>query len=442
MRNLLIHRLQMCLALMLILAWPCVTQAAVARSGDGGQVLLFPFVIAEGGWDTLVSLDTGNAASNVLKLRFLDARSGELLRSFNVYTDEGGNWRAAVTRAGSGALLRIGEGNCTIADSGEFGGAGTEFALEATTMMLEAYSVGRAWKNFFEESPTCAELAQRWRPGGIWSVDPDAEFSILPSFYDSSWFSGYFDLINVTQGLATALPATAIDEFAERIPHTAPDSNTLTLEYADPIATLPDGSIVEPPSGEGIDAIAMLLAAGDWASIVNDVITLDGIAASTDWIISFPLSGYRLYGPHQLEIDGQMRSCSSSGNDKDTLPYVVEPVNTPWGLWGGGAWTLGLGSVIDPTPSLRYEPFLCYPVNVITFGDKPPLFLPEDSVHQYRLSSLYDQPLSNAAHTAGYRFRQGLRPLVAFRVTTFVNGTLNGGSTLANYATSRPHEVQ
>ena len=58
-------------------------------------------------------------------------------------------------------------------------------------------------------------------------------------------------------------------------------------------------------------------------------------------------------------------------------------------------------------------------------------------------------PLSDINLTVGYDLITGWRnegqrygPVFGFRATTFINGTLEGGSVLANYMTMRPHVVQ
>lgn len=104
---------------------------------------------------------------------------------------------------------------------------------------------------------------------------------------------------------------------------------------------------------------------------------------------------------------------------------------------------------IDPTPMGPHAPFLCYSVNVLAFDERPSVFLPDDS----KLLTTAESTLtsSSPSSTLQYTFSDGFvystlaknegRPVLAFRATTFVNGTLNGGSILANYMILKAHKV-
>ncbi len=408
------------ITVVLLLLVASTSQAASLGRDGRGQVLLFPFVVAEGGWDTFINLNLNPAESNIVKLRFLDGKDGKVYRSFNIYVREGDNWRAAVFMSENGPVLRIGQGDCTISDSGEFGGPGTEFSLDHSVSMVEAYALGQSWHRRSQGNVTCAQVAQRWQAGELWAVNSGS--GLKPLTADWRNISGYFDLVKVEQGLSTSLPATAIRDFSNEIAHTAPDSSTLTLESAD----------------EGIGAIASLLLLPD-RRIANDVITVAGIAASTDWIVSFPLQGYLESGRETVDIDGVERPCTAA-NFLDTGYTLDVYYFNPWGVWGDGAWVTTGESGIDPAIPDVFAAFLCFSVNTLTFGDGTPIFLPETAENGYRVRFLYDYPMSDASHVVQYYFSYYTSPVIAFRVSTFVNGTLNDGATLANYATSRAHK--
>jgi len=338
--------------------------AAYLSPEGSGQVLLFPFVTSGNGWDTYLGLNLYPRGRQVVKLRFLDPATGEVTDTFNIYSSEGENWRAAVTETSEGTRLLIGEGSCTIASNGELGGPGALFELSHPTSLAEAYLVSRDLHEELAEA-TCEELAARWDDEGAWTLDPNDGLSVPPFQWDV--FSGYFDLIRVDQGLSAALPAQAINDFSELIPHTAPDSELPNLASADPVAALPTGVTVEPESGLGIDAIALILTTRDLSRIGNDVITVDGIAASTDWIITFPLRPYGHQGGYTLEIDGENRLCDPNGTISESPPSILTSGGTYWTVSGGGDSNYGSGATsIDPPPRVEYEPFLCNVLNVVS----------------------------------------------------------------------------
>lgn len=433
-------------AVLLMFAMFCFQGHALAASLDAngrGQVLLFPFVTSQEGWDTYLGLNLG-PPGHIVRLRFLDPVDGKELHTFNVYSNFGENWRAAVTHEESGPVLRIGEGSCTVSDSGSFGGVGTDFDLDFPLMMVEAYS----FSSYLDDSLmqlSCADIAARWETGGIWRTDPEDGLTTSGSSR-SLTISGYFDLVNVQRGLSSAENATALMDFASELSHSAPDDGEPNLGSADPISILPNGD--EYQFTTGIDAIARLLSVGFFKSVANDVITAKSIAASTDWIVTFPLSGYQIYGLDTAIIDGETRRCSSSGLVTESEPSIEQAEYFPWTYQGTGVSVSGGGSAIGTVPTRRYLPFLCYAVNTLTFGDATPIFQTDGSVHNFRLSGI-EGSMDDVVYWVSYEFRDGgvlpndiYRPLIGFRATTYVNGTLNGGAVLANYMAIRKHDLR
>lgn len=420
--------------------------AASVDANGRGQVLLFPFVTSGQGWDTYLGLNLSPFGGQIVRLRFLDPETGEVTNTFNIYSSKGENWRSAVTESQSGPTLVIGEGSCTVADNGAFGGSGTVFDIENATSLVEAYLVSLDLEEALSDAP-CDTLASRWQNGGSWVNNPNAGLEET-SPYEST-FSGYFDLIRVSQGLSSALPAIAIGEFAADVPHTAPQSESPNLASADPIAILPSGAVVEFESGSGIDAIALILSTRYDARISNNVITVNDIAASTDWIVTFPLRGYGYSGGFTVDFGETLRLCDPTGDDAETAPFLEEESVRFWTMSGDGLFEFAdATSTISPTPIRQYAPFLCNTVNVVSFGSNSPIFLQEGSNLQYRVRELYDQSLDDMTRHIEYSFKDATsilpqevgRPVIAFRATTYVNGTLEGGSVLANYMAIRYHD--
>lgn len=416
--------------------------SAVQRDYFGeGQVLLFPFFTAENGWDTYLNVSTRYDRSIILKVRVLDGEDGVVVNTFNVYLDQFQNWRAAIAQnVDDQSILRIAEGACAIADSGVFGGAGTDFPLATATGMIEVYEVGTLRGD--SEDLGCEELANQWLAGGVWATDPLEEVS---SGYN---ISGHFNLVNVEQGLSAEHVATGLTDFSETMAHTSPfNTGSPSLAEADPTAILPSGEQVDLGPGQGIDAIALLLSTNE-GYIANDVVTAVDIGASTDWVVSFPLRGYKSYGFFDLEIDGVTRSCNHYRRADGEAQTIQAGLNGPWMGWGGGAFAGGSPSDIAPEPQVQYSAFLCYSVNVLAFSDDSSVFLPSSS----KLLTFVAPDLvpASPSSTVQYRFFDGIgsanrndgRPVLAFRATTFLNGTLDGGSVLANYMILKPHRVR
>ncbi len=426
-----------------------------------GQVLLFPFVTAENGWDTFIGLDLNRNGGHIVRLRFMDPNNGAELHTFNVYSAPGENWRAAITAVAGGWALRIAEGSCTIADTGQFGGPGTDFPLDSGVGMLEAYSVSEIFKDFSAvlsindppEINSCSELAARLQSSSI-------DERLQGGFLDTQEMSGYFDLVNVGQGLAASQPAVAIREFSESLEHTPPSSTTPNLTSADPVAILNDGTEFIPASGAGIDAIAKLLSPVPHLSsdgeLVNNVVTVKGIAARTDWILTFPLRGYAPARDANALVNGDERYCEPGEAFKEQEdPYVQISTDWFWRISGGGVE--GQESIRGfLTPFALAEPMACNAINAIAFGDAPGIFLEDGSEYQYRVRKVAEVTLEDGSYTLGYditneweKAGETFSPVLGFRVTTFINGRVEVPSdnsepafALANYMTIRPHDVQ
>lgn len=429
----------------LLFVWLCTylpSALAVERDFFGaGQVLLFPFFTTENGWDTYLNVSARYDRPNILKVRVLDSEDGVAVDIFNVYIENYGNFRAAITQdSDDRTILKIAEGFCVIADSGTFGGVGTDFPLSTATGMVEVYEIGylRGETSDLE----CPELANQWEAGGAWALDPLEDVAQIN--YN---ISGHFNLVSVEQGLSAEHVATGLKNFASTIAHTAPfDTSSPSLAEADPTARLPSGIQVDLGPGQGVDAIALLLSTNQ-GYITNDVVTAAEIGARTDWVVSFPLRGYKSYGAYNLNIDGVTRSCNHYRRAFGEALTIVAGSNGPWTGWGGGGFAGGSPNEISPDPPVPYSPFLCYSVNVLAFGDQPSVFMPSEST----LLTAVDADLTPAtpSSTVRYAFFDGFsnpgeitgRPVLAFRATAFANGTLNGGTVLANYMILKPHRV-
>ncbi|MEZ5567406.1 MAG: hypothetical protein R3E54_03530 [Halioglobus sp.] len=178
-------------------------------------------------------------------------------------------------------------------------------------------------------------------------------------------------------------------------------------------------------------------------SITNDVVRAQDIDANTEWIVTFPLKGYKTFGPDVVEIDGEPRDCTSLGQAEEPgKPFLERRAESPWLIWAGGdSW--GGFSDLAPLPIVRVKAALCRAVNLIAFGNSESMFLPDDSVLRERmLDSGFSFPLFIEAPSLGAQLYLGSAPVVGFRATTFVNGTLQGGKVLANYMLLRPHRVE
>ncbi len=419
---------------------------AVDVSGDGmGEVLIFPFFIADNGWDTYINVQAASRRTAVggpaLSLRVVlrEGRNGEIIDTFNTYAthrDGQSAWRAALYRNAQGQTwLRVAEGQCLVDSAGQaHAGAGVELPVAATVGLIEVYSMAEPSRflGLEEEAPDCDELAANWDgPDGRWTMDPSDD----RAFSSSNDISGQGTLINVQQGLSGVYRATALQNFNgdEVLIHTDPGSLNPNLADAQPGVI---NGVLQP---DGITTVAGLLTT---RALSNDVVALDEVAASTDWIISYPTSGYHAARPFTVEIGGESRNCSSfagygskPGPEEPMVSVTVDQANNVFfSSSGDGTWRGSFGGhIFTPAPPNTQEGVaLCNAVNVLTFDGQPSMLLTGDSPYLENLDGLVGDS-SHLWWAPVGKFAGEGEPVLALRLTRFVNGTLHGGSVLSNY---------
>lgn len=439
--------------------------AVQLRYDDSGEVLIFPFFSAENDWESLIHIPgsqeegvsifpfPGSEAhiSMILKLRVREGINGKEVNRFNIYTHYSENWRASISRdANNNVVLHIVEGECIVADNLKFGGAGSQFQLGTSMGTIEIYKIG--FSSTFEDvrdgksTADCEEIANRWKPQGIWLTDP----RVGVSGTSNSTIAAEMTLLNVKKGLAASYTATALSQFKDKdleknhISHTSPSDPSPNLAEAKPLVTSMTGVDVVPESGQGIDAIAAVLSHDVYE---NDVVTEESIGASTDWVISYPLAGYKNHRPFTVTIDGNERYCETLKLPPEEGKPIIEtesvfsePIFISWGQGQR------IGEVIDPTtisprlPRMKVGTALCSAVNVISFEGRPSVLAFANSPNVKNISGVIASDASMLKMQFVDSDETGFsRPVLGFRLTTFVNGTLEGGKVLANYAVLKPH---
>jgi len=422
--------------------------SAVELSRDNrGEVLIFPLFNTNNGWDSLISISAQPYIPNIFRVRIREGENGAQVNTFYVYNSPAESWRASISKRSNGeVVLTVAEGSCMVTENLEFGGPGFEYSLGASIGTIEVYSVGAVLTSYsWDSEPDCTDIAERWRPLQPWRNDPSDGLQeiTVPKI------SGEMNLVNVGEGLAAGYTATALDHFNDQFAHTSPWDDSPHLGEAEPVATASNGVDVVPESGEGIDAVAMVLGLDGPSIISNDVIVADSIGARTDWVLSYPLDGYKNYRPFPVSIEGSERQCETFGlSTAQGEPFVELRADTAVSVlesWGNGKH-LGGELVPDPPPLIEVAPAVCHSVNIISFEGKDSILIPLDAPNLIPLSGV------TASDVSQLRWRlvepvfpvmDGIRrPVLGFRLTTFVNGTLDGGNVLANYAILRPHVRQ
>ncbi|RVU29430.1 hypothetical protein [Neptunomonas marina] len=428
-------------------AWGAYEPAPVRVSENGkGSVLIFPFYTTENGWDTYINVLGGMdryslRSSPILHMKVRSPETGDVTDAFNIYLKKHENFRASISANAEGKfILRVAEGTCVIdgnrdITSAHYGGVGTEFALENSLGSIELY-VTNNYLDFSDESEwksdsDCSDFMNSWRSGS-WASDSS---SGVLSALEQPEMQGKANLVNVGKGLASEYLSTALVNTEIDLPH---------LKASNTILDLSQVKGGENTYGGGIQAVIGALEKHD---ISNEVVVLDEINAKTDWVITYPLAGYANYKPFEFISNGKTKYCDSFyATPKEGSPSVV---SSRW-AWPHAFVSFGNGvqsenffyqdmvdfSSIPPAPEESISLNVCNAVNVLAFDSSESIVTNPTSEYLEYMNGVVVNPVSTVTWSYSSPY------ILGFRLTTFENGTLNGGNTLANYSLLSKHNYE
>ena len=426
-------------------AWGAYDPTPVKLSENGkGSVLIFPFYTTENGWDTYINVlgDTDRDSlglSPILHMKVRSPETGEVTEAFNIYLKSYENFRASISANAEGkSVLRVAEGTCLIDGNknialAHYGGVGTEFVLENSLGSIELY-VTNNYLDFYGESgwkkdSDCDDFVNSWM-SGLWASDSSSGVLLSRGRPE---MQGKANLVNVGKGLASEYLPTAFIDTEIDLPHLKASNTILDLSQ------VKGGE----SNGGGIRAVIGALEEGD---ISNEVVVLDEINAKTDWVITYPLAGYANYKPFELTSNGKTKYCDSFyTTPKEGDPSVVSGrLASPHTFFSTGNGVQSNNFFFEdleftpmpPPPEESISLNLCNAVNVLAFDSSRPIVTNPASEYVEHLNGVIVNPVSNVTwfHASPY--------ILGFRLTTFENGTLNGGNTLANYSLLSKHNYE
>lgn len=385
------------------------TALAVHVNPQGtGEVLLFPLYTTLAGNDTYFHITNHGAQQKILKVRLLEAVNSTAVLSFNLQLAPRDTWTGTVTRTDTGAKVITRDESIT---EPAFPSAGIE--LSSSAYQGQDYLAGTGGPQGLE----------RTRIGHIEVI----EMAPPGSNAETGGLSGSFSIINVPQGIQFGGIATALDDFwgevtpttATAAAHALPNlgSGSKTTEF-------PDGTT--DSFAKGLDAVGAALLT---AYVENEFVSGAGLAAETDWVVTFPtkaLATRGLTAPAQPFLS--IWSATAHGNtctyapsdryDRDGHPY---PTDIP--------------------ATFEKEPYwLCDSTNILGFGQSAVIREAEElpATDEDESQSGYLQLDFSQRHLTSLSAKQypGI-PAIGFSAIKITNGDVNG--LLSNYAVSWPH---
>lgn len=300
---------------------------AVNVNHDGlGEVLLYSLYTTEGGNDSLINITNTSSVVTAVKVRFLEGMNSQEVLDFNLYLSPNDVWTASVSRSATGAILKTADNSCTVpaipAGGVEFrntqyqgasfaaGKGGPQGTDRTRVGYVEVIQMGTVlneispstftpatWATHAAGVPTnCAALNAAWTPpGGAWVATPARAMS-----GQAGGLYGSMILVDVVGGTDVAYDATALENWASAVNHTAPGSLLPSLNNGVNTFALPSGATGTAFSGA--DAVSAVLQK---ASDANDYLTVASLNAGTDWNTTFPTKKfYAATWPDAAPADG------------------------------------------------------------------------------------------------------------------------------------------
>lgn len=223
---------------------------------------------------------------------------------------------------------------------------------------------------------------------GKWLADSGPQaLNTAGTEFETNWLGGglygYATVINVAQGAAFGYDAIAIEDAnatgGGSAMHYAPGN--IKPNFADPSITTEaivanGGTATTHEFGNNYDdaGVAQLQALNATimaSTVMNDYVTDASIAATTDWVLTFPTKAYHVNAavpitPFSTKWDGYFAACEASNmtsvDREESAPPVFTPGDTP------PIFSPAPPSTPTVTPSDNLP--LCYETTIVQFGEE------------------------------------------------------------------------
>ena len=463
------------------------TAQAVNLNPDGlGQVLIYPYYTVNGGNDTLMSVVNSTDQGKAVKVRYLEGLNSQEVLDFNLYLSEFDVWVAAITRVDdsgtpgiiipdssctvpylfesvdgvqpfvpfnlddggpSTVIPRATEGHMEIIEMGVLNNdeEGTEFAVTHQPVDLDGDG------DFDARRPAnCQQLVDAWTDfgggnQGYWLDDSTTDLSA-----PTGGLFGRAAIVDVQEGIMYSYDARAIEGYTSDIEHEVPGNilpnlNSGSENQAYLFFDQDGDSVPEPLTMSFERTVDAVSAVFMHDTLMNEYNTADALNAQSEWVITFPTKFFYVneeeaIKPFTSTFDGE--ACETVFFDiYDREEATVAPEGRP-----------PIVSPAPPDPEIAdFE--LCFEAQVVRFGADP------STETEIFGSSNFTNIDNDALARSDTNFESGWvkmffgddpdhelegfssdgptqlvgLPVTGFWAVRFVNSTLEGGATLANY---------
>lgn len=281
-----------------------------------GQVLLFPFYNVENNSNTFMHISNNTGKNKAIKIRFMEHKNSQVVLEFNAYLGPYDVFPVALDATNAdGASVLTTDMTCTVPELGTanppYNGTQTELA-DGSTLRAQPFvpylydteaegTIGRTLLGHAEviemgvvsddiDVSKCDEVRTLWS-SGEWATDTSKNITS-----PTGGLSGASFFINPSLAYSMSIGVTAIDGWAKAGVnyHAGPGVNSPLLSSGTTKATVNGTTFDYTAQTNGsILATSALLASN---SVMNEVQIEAGLAAETDWVVTFPTKKYLTNG--------------------------------------------------------------------------------------------------------------------------------------------------
>lgn len=399
------------------------------NSKGTGNLLMFPFYNLENNSNTFMHISNNTGDNKAIKVRLMEHVNSQVVLEFNTYLGPYDVFPLALAAEGSGGAVLTTDDSCTVPELGTanppYSGTQTVLADGSTlrkqplvpflydqdvdgaidrTLLGHAEVIEMGVVDASVDVSDCTAIRTLWA-SGAWSTTPSTNVTA-----PTGGLSGSSFFINPTLAYSMSIDVTAIDGWAKEgvSYHKSPGAGLPTLAEGSPKARV-DGTVLDytGQANASVLATTALLAA---ESIMNEVQIESGLAAETDWVVTFPTKKYLTNGttagaPFTKVYDGS-KADNVACETLSLAQFDRETVSSS----GSGNFVPASGGVAGD---------LCDAVTVVSFASNSAL-------------------LANDTTSVGFPFQNGAARLVAEQaVPADNNGVVVKGLPVIGFAGTR-----
>ena len=470
------------LALITCSLFSSVSSGVYLSSSSIGEALIYPYYTVNGENSTLISILNTTPNGKAIKVRFLEGYDGRDSLDFNLYMSPYDVWVGQISALqGGGAGIFTNDNSCTVPalphsldnalsfSTVSFDGTGVQGLDGGPTDVsrtreghIEIIEMGTV-TNATQDSLTaishadgvpinCGQISEAWHAGGYWSQDPNVDLAA-----PSGGLAGQGTILDIAAGTVEAYVADALAGFY------LPDSNAIHTNPNDLKPNIGSGSstsayvfLNDIPKAldysRSIDAVSAVFMT---ASLQNEYWTGQGIAAASEWVVTFPTKRFYVdpyyvkqsaIQPFENVFTGESSPTAQSSSavrlsyfNREEKPldpcFNVNPCRHP-----------------TPSPTLKYDSQVVtfnqndlgtssYSVigsSLILSSNLTSLNVNTGAAYGWALVDLTSQDGQQALTDAQGNTLKGL-PATGFWAGQFINGDING--VLANFTAAYKHKT-